>query len=434
MKKVLKNILKTSLGATAIVALGSYFRYHSYWAKDPDVEIENSNLSYYHETYKECRKAFKKSIKEIEPLFDQMEKGKIHVPGINDDDLTIDWCYIPAHKKKEKLLIINSGLHGIEGFTGSAVQLMFIDKLLKQSLPANMGVLLIHGLNPYGFKHRRKVTENNIDLNRNCLYDGQKFAIKNTGYSELTDLLMPSNPVDIKNLNNQFFYLTAINKIIKESMPVLRQAALQGQYDYKKGIYYGGKAFEPQIDSLKPFLIKKMSAYNMILNLDLHTGYGERGNLHLFIDKPEDQMKLKGIEKIFNSVHIDWGENDNFYTINGEYIEWVNNLIPQKLTIPMLFEFGTMDTQKMFGSLKSMQIMILENQGAQYGYKNKQNESKIKMMFDEMYYPSSPVWRSKVISDAYKIMSLMIKNYDAYEVEQKEGRIEGKGRKEKYKV
>ena len=77
----------------------------------------------------------------------------------------------------------------------------------------------------------------------------------------------------------------------------------------------------------------------------------------------------------------------------------------------MLFEFGTLNSQKTFGSIKSMQIMIVENQGANRGYKNDKNERKVKTMFDEMYYPSSSVWRSKVIADAQKMMKEMMANY-----------------------
>jgi len=418
MKKTLKIIFYTFLGVLVLALVGSYYSYSTYWAEDPIVNIDSLNLSYYHETYDGCRETFVKSVESITADFDSVESGKINLPSKVDNDLSIDWCYIPAQKKKDKLLILNSGLHGIEGFTGSAIQKMFIEKILKQQLPDNMGVLFLHGLNPYGFKYHRKATENNVDLNRNCLLENQNFDIKNQGFVELTDMLMPAEPVNLNNLTNQFFYLTAIYKIIKESMPVLRQAALQGQYDFDKGFYYGGKDYESQIKMLKPFLIDKIDDYKVLLNVDLHTGYGERGKMHLFIDKPEDERVLNGIEKIFAGTKVDWGNSSDFYTISGEYSVWVNHLVPNVLCIPMLFEFGTLNSQETFGSLKSMQIMIVENEGAHYGYKNEKNEIKAKHLFDELYYPSSPAWRSKVISDSYEMMSMMMENYKEFEIKQ----------------
>jgi hypothetical protein len=418
MRKVLKIICFSLLGILFLVILGSYISYRTYWAEDMVVETDTSALSYFHETYNECREAFISRVENVITDFDSVETGKIVVPGKVDTDLSIDWCYIPESGVKDKLLILNSGLHGIEGYTGSAIQEMFIDKILKKQLPNDMGVLLLHGINPYGFKYHRKSTEDNVDLNRNCIPEGESYEIKNEGYTELTDLLMPSKPATLNDLHNRFFYLAAIFKIIKKSMPVLRQAALKGQYDFNKGLYYGGNANEPQIDSINSLLIDKIKQYHSVLNVDLHTGYGERGKLHLFINKPEDVAIVKGIEKVFEGTSIDWGDNDDFYTVTGDYTTWVNNLVPGVFCMPMVFEFGTLNTQKTFGSLKSLQIVILENQGVHYGYKNKKNETRIKHLFDEMYFPSSSAWRSKVISDSYELMISMIKNYKVLEVEQ----------------
>ena len=83
----------------------------------------------------------------------------------------------------------------------------------------------------------------------------------------------------------------------------------------------------------------------------------------------------------------------------------------------MLFEFGTMDSQKTFGSIKSLQIMIVENQGVHHGYKNDQTESKVKSLFSEMYYPTSPAWRSKVMGEARDMISSTLENYRAMPVE-----------------
>ncbi|MBN2522700.1 MAG: DUF2817 domain-containing protein [Bacteroidales bacterium] len=412
MKKALKLFLYILLGIILLGTVISYISYSNYWAKDPEAEVDSTYLDYYHESYEDCRNAFVECSLQLAEDFDSVQTGKFYVPSETDNDLTIDWCYIPAQEQKDKLLILTSGLHGIEGYTGSAIQLMFIEKILVPGLPDNMGVLLLHGLNPYGFKYYRKVTENNVDLNRNCVTGNAMFDIKNEGYGKLTGLLMPAKKVNLYNLRNQFFYLVAIYKIIRESMPVLRQAALQGQYDYNKGIYYGGRAYEPQIDTIKPFLIDRIGDYKILLNVDLHTAYGKRGKMHLFLDKPDDADVLRGIEKVFKGVQIDWGSSDDFYTINGEYIGWANSLVPDVLCLPMLFEFGTMDSQETFGSLKSIQVMINENQGVHYGYKNRKNEIKTKYLFNEMYYPSSLVWRSKAISDAYKMMTEMMGNYE----------------------
>jgi hypothetical protein len=393
----------------------SKISYKNYWANDPKTEVVPANLNYFHETYQDCRKAFISSAMEVSEKYDSVHIGKFMVESKVDKDLSVDWCYIPASVHNDKLLIINSGLHGIEGYTGSAIQLMVMDKILNAKQLENMGILFIHGLNPYGFKYHRKVTENNVDLNRNCVTPSDRHKSKNEGYEKLTDLLMPEGNVNSVSMRNQYFYLLAIYKIIRESMPVLRQAALQGQYDFDKGIYYGGQEYEPQIALLKPFLKEKMDEYNMVLNVDLHTAYGERGKMHLFLNPIDDVSVKNGIETLFKNVQIDWGGGKDFYTIKGEYLGWANSLADKKtFCMPMLFEFGTLNSQTTFGSLKSIQVMINENQGAHYGFKNTKSEVEVKKHFDEMYYPSSPVWRSKAISDSYNRINEMIKNYEIF--------------------
>lgn len=415
MKKFLKRLGYAILVVLFTALAVSYISYKNYWANDPDGAVISDNVAFFSETYEDCRAAFVSEAKALEAQYDSVQIGKIMVASNVDSDLSIDWCYIPAQKKKSKLLILNSGLHGIEGYTGNAIQLMFIEEILKGKQLDDIGVLFIHGLNPYGFKYNRKVTEYNVDLNRNCVVEAEMFSSVNEGYGKLSDMLMPQGEVSLSNMRNQFFYLVAINEIIKESMPVLRQAALQGQYEYAKGIYHGGSDYEPQIKSIEPFLKEKMEQYNMVLNVDLHTAYGERGTQHLFLDAIEDEQVLNGIETIFANEKIDWGGGDDFYTINGEYIGWVDHLT-DTFYIPMLLEYGTLDSQTTFGSLKSIQIMINENQGAHYGYMNEEHEAKGKELFREMYYPSSAIWRSKVIADSHSLLDKMMTNLETFEV------------------
>ena len=141
-------------------------------------------------------------------------------------------------------MILTSGIHGVEGYTGSAVQLMLMDKLLQKESVDNLGILLIHSLNPYGMKYNRRVTESNVDLNRNCMISKELFDLNNSGFVSLNKTLTPNGAVNLHKLENKFFYITAIKNIISDGMPVLRQAILQGQYDYPEGIFYGGQDYD----------------------------------------------------------------------------------------------------------------------------------------------------------------------------------------------
>src|SRR5262245_51861281 len=54
-------------------------------------------------------------------------------------------------------LLLSSGTHGAEGFCGSGCQNALLDSGLLRALPADMAVVMVHAINPFGFAHLRRV-------------------------------------------------------------------------------------------------------------------------------------------------------------------------------------------------------------------------------------------------------------------------------------
>ena len=111
--------------------------------------------------------------------------------GTTGEDLVTDVARF-GDMAAENLLIICSGTHGNEGYCGSGCQIGLIGEGIVGSRPLSVAVLLVHAVNPYGFSHIRRVTEDNVDLNRNFL-DFSKPPPDNPRYAELADLLVPSD-------------------------------------------------------------------------------------------------------------------------------------------------------------------------------------------------------------------------------------------------
>lgn len=378
---------------------------------DDPYPVEKDYLSYYPHTYTEARQRFRAWGKKFRERYNGVATGYLKVPSEMDDDLTVDYIYIPAQDKKRKLLIISSGIHGVEGYVGSAVQELFMDRHLAKLALQKIGVLLIHGINPYGYKYHRRVSENNVDLNRNSDINRKLFQNKNRGYRKLQDLLNPKEKVDIGWLENPLFATVAVYNIALEGMAALRQAALQGQYDFPKGLYFGGQDFEPQIKKLHPFIRRHVRPYPMVLELDIHTGYGERGKLHLF-PNPAKSKKIKRLtEKVFAGRKIDWGDNEDFYTVTGDFAQFVGKICRGKNYIPMALEYGTLDSQTTSGSIDSIHNMILENQGHHYGYADQESKEETMRRFMEMYFPSSKAWRSHILKDTDEFLPKVLKRF-----------------------
>lgn len=104
--------------------------------------------------------------------------------GPKGEDLFVDAATAGPDDAQAGLLLI-SGTHGVEGYAGSACQIGWLESQRNDAWPRQLKVVMIHALNPYGFAWNRRVTEENVDLNRNFVDHGGTYP-KNPGYEEET--------------------------------------------------------------------------------------------------------------------------------------------------------------------------------------------------------------------------------------------------------
>lgn len=345
-------------------------------------------LSYFKETYEESKKSFI----DLSQSFLGGELRSHKISG-TDLDLSFETFHIPpVSGNKERLLILTSGIHGIEGFTGSALQRFFLQENFWNLKDENMGVLIIHGINPYGFKNKRRVTENNVDLNRNFDISKNLFKNENSGYAQVYDLL------NCKKKSGKFsFYLSALKSIKKYGKESLRRAIVKGQYQFPEGIFFGGKDFEPQVQLVQIEVKRLGEGYHQVLMIDLHTGYGKRSKLHLFGDR-STYIDQKYMDEIFKGLDVDYGQEKDFYEVTGGFTLFMAKIFHCKAKFAgICFEFGTIDSHKTLGSLDSLYRMV--------------NEIERRDLFVEMFYPSSLEWRKAVAEQFKQAIIVSMQNF-----------------------
>ncbi|WCL49107.1 M14 family metallopeptidase [Leptospira sp. GIMC2001] len=378
-------------------------------------EVDSRVELYFEEDYLSSRNSFLISARKIKNKFPDCKISSIVIPTKDDINFnyTIDYLYIPARLKNEKTLILSSGIHGAEAFVGAAMQRHFLEEIYPAYVDSkNTGILIIHSINPWGFHNVRRGTENNVDLNRNFGNSTSLFKTKNDGYPLLYDLLNPDGKANTRSIANIFFPIRAIYNILMKGMATLRQSILQGQYEFPRGIYFGGQDFEPLRKPLDKLIIESIGNSNKVLFIDLHTGYGERGVLHLFPSDPKDVTVKEETEKIFQGYQIDWASNEDFYSVTGELSTHICELIPNiKICVPMVFEYGTLNSHTTSGAIESIHRTILENQGYWNGYEDEEEKLSIQEKYREMFYPSSKRWKTKILLDTEKIWKDLLKEF-----------------------
>jgi hypothetical protein len=195
------------------------------------------------------------------------------VVGPDNGALTTDVAVLGPDKASQALLII-SGTHGPEGFAGSAAQIALLDELATSSEALDVRVVLVHAVNPWGFAHIVRTTENGVDLNRNFI-DWSAGPPTNPLYPELYELLYPADWRPQVGAARPNAALKAWIERVGQNAYV--DAAMKGQYTHPGGSFYGGTQREWSNLTLESIVSRHLSTARKIALIDWHTGLGERG-------------------------------------------------------------------------------------------------------------------------------------------------------------
>ncbi|PJZ67596.1 DUF2817 domain-containing protein [Leptospira wolffii] len=368
-------------------------------------------LLYYLETYEACRKAFVSYKRQIKGKFRRFRHEVIEVPK---DGGEID-AFLFGHKKKpaRKAVVMSSGIHGIEGFAGSAFQRRWLEEFLLDDkgpykAPQNVDFILLHGINAYGFKNLLRVNERNVDLNRNFALKREKLhkKFKNKRYRKIESFLNPGVPFTNYFWEYVFFVIRFIGVVARFGAKYVLDAAVNGQYEFPKGIYYGGRKPEPVVRRLRKFFRKTLKSYDQILILDFHTGYGARNGLSLMQNAAPGSKEDKNLRKVFGDfgLLLNEGEED-FYRTSGDFTDFFGKLFEEgKEFFPITVELGTFGNLNLRGGLKGSFLMISENRIRFQGAKSESSSARVREEFKEMFYPSREDWRLAAMDQVFGIL------------------------------
>ena len=202
----------------------------------------------------------------------QIESHNHPLKGKDGEVLAMDVARSGA-RDADKLLIISSACHGVEGYCGSGVQVFALhdDEWLAKARDQGVAVLYVHALNPYGFSHVRRATHENVDMNRN-FHDFSKPLPDNAAYREISELMLPKVwPPDAQNA------LAVADFIKTRGMPAFQAAISAGQHEFPKGMFFGGTAPTWSNLTLRQVLRDHGTQAQEIAWIDLHTGLGPSG-------------------------------------------------------------------------------------------------------------------------------------------------------------
>ncbi len=313
-----------------------------------------------------------------------------------DGDVALD---IPRFGNPDatQILVLSSGTHGVEGYCGSYIQCRLLQEGIVERLPNNLGLVIVHGVNPHGFAWRRRVNEDNIDLNRNFIDHGAGHK-PNPGYEKLADILVPADWTEEAKTN---MWQNIFAEAAKHDEGWQAAAITGGQYAFKDGVFYGGIA--PAWSNHRVREIARSLRGKTVVWLDIHTALGPYGAAECIVEyapqsKPLDKARRLWGERVRNTKTQESVSTDISGSISvGTHEELGDDLVMAGL------EYGTVRGKQVLEAVVGDQWLH------RYGDLNSELGQELKQAMMDSFYPDDPVWRDTVYNTAIELIEPVFK-------------------------
>ena len=374
--------------------------------RQPDTQPHKYS-EYFYTTYEEVRAHLSERVESLKQSGVTVEYNTYAINAA--DDLYIDNIYLPANKENTNLIILTTGVHGIEGYIGSAMLDVFFEDIYPTIDTDKTGILIVANVNPYGMKYMRRYNENNVDLNRNFIEDWSTFDLSsNKEYPKVDKFLQPTGKMGNAFWHEVGFYLSLAKEAIFTGADTISDALLTGQYEYAEGVYYGGNGDEASTTYLKGVFADCIDGeYENIVHVDIHSGYGPRYNMVIF-NSVQDLTTEAEAKEMLQYDYIIAQDSEDFYVTYGDTTDYFYRLLKSKNSDKSLystcFEFGTIG-DGFFDSILSLKYTVDENRQHWYPTTNKTTAEVVRQNYLELFYPTETNWRTKTIEDFTKAMT-----------------------------
>jgi Protein of unknown function (DUF2817) len=324
------------------------------------------------------------------------------VTGMLGEPLSMDWTVLgPADASN--LLVVTSGIHGVEGFCGSGCQvaLMHGSDLLRRLLESRTALLLIHAINPYGFSHLQRGNEENVDLNRNFRKFPQERASPevDADYRVLHPLLVPAEwPPNLANEDKLRYIQVAWGRVR------YRRALMSGQGCRTTGLFYTGNGVQWSNETLRGVLRSAGRGRQRVAWIDIHSGLGENGHAEKIHGGRSGREELQRARAIWG---LDVFDPFDPATIASPAVGVAGSCVYDECEhaqiAALVLEFGTV----------SFEQMLLSLRGAHWLREHQEAPAKtvqdIQRAMRDAFYVDSDEWRGMVFAQTRAAVGQAIK-------------------------
>lgn len=348
--------------------------------------------------------AFSESYADARAKFLDVAGGRVRHYAHPEKGLFLDVATL-GDPDARNVFAVGCGTHGIEGYSGSAALTHWLRGGGGKRLPADTAVVFFHAHNPWGFEKRTRVTEENVDLNRNFI-DFSRPLPKNPGYADVHPIVTPQR-WDEASLAEVFRRLAEYKAKVGEQ--AFSDAFNGGQYSHADGIYYGGARAQWANTAFRQAVKDTLSHAKRVAFIDLHTGIGPRyEHIYLTFAAPGSPA--------YENARAWWGEravnrqgvtHKALAVYSGLLVDAFAAELPAAEVTTLVIEFGTLPREGVQrGSL--LQRWLRFN-----GPKHPALVPALQREYDEAFYPSEPRWREEALKQSLDFLDRGVRGISA---------------------
>lgn len=317
----------------------------------------------------------------------QLQSHVLPLPGAQGEELALDTAWLgPADAAK--VLIVSSACHGIEGYAGSGAQCALLrdEAVLAAAQRAGVAILSLHALNPHGFSWGRRVTGENVDLNRNFV-DFSRPLPANPHYEAIAPLLVPERWPPGAGNTLQLAWFT-----LRHGPRAAQTAVSGGQYTDPNGLFFGGQAPTWSQLALRRVLRERLGQRERIAWVDVHTGLGERGVGEHILAAPHERATLARARSWWgDGVTSTEDDTSTSAPLHGQMWTVVGQECPGAQYTGIAIEFGTAPRLEVLQALRGDQWLALHPEAPAA------LQREIRRRIRAAFYVEAPSWQASVL-------------------------------------
>lgn len=354
--------------------------------------------SWFAADYAEARARFRAAAERAGAVLETHVNPNARQPG--GGDLATDVARLgpapgPAADGAARVLIVSSGTHGVEGFCGSGCQVGMLETGAVDLLPADCALVLVHAINPYGFAWLRRVTEDNIDLNRNNLDHGAGHPA-NEKYAEIHAWLTPRDWTGPGRERADAAIAAYINE---HGMFAFQEAVSGGQYDFPDGLFFGGRALSWSARTWRSIVDAHCRGARRVAHLDFHTGLGDHGACEIISVESADGAGAGRARRWYGAAVKSPERNDSLSAVVTGSMENGFDALAQKAEVTSVaLEYGTQSLPEVLEALRADNWLHL------YGDPESAEGRAIKRQIRDAFYGDTAEWKRTIWETADRVV------------------------------